>query len=470
MAAKPLYVASDPRLRGAAIQWIALHFFFGTLPPPMLKKSSRHSLSLFSIFFTVFLDLLGVGIVAPVIAVVLLRDDGGMLPMATSYQFKTIILGLLMAAYPLAQFVGAPILGAISDRVGRRKVLLFVLAGSGIGYCMFGLGIRWNSLLLLFFSRIIDGFGGGSLAVAVSAIADISTEHEKARNFGFVGTAIGLGFILGPFIGGQLSDPTALSWFTYSTPFWFAAVLCFINVLLVYYWLPETLKTFMNTPISVWSGVQNIHRALQLRNLRTIFIVVFGLTFGFSFFTQFFQVFLIDKFQFNQKQIGDLFAYIGFWIVITQAILVGRFSKRLSPASILSLSSLGLAISLPFLVIPESAVALLFILPLIAIFQGLIQPSCITIVSNLATKESQGEMMGIYQSIQSIGIAIPPIIAGVIVSVHMTMPTLVAAACTLASWLIFVIFFRKEHRELFGAKTEYVDPGTVGLGGLDGHG
>lgn len=409
----------------------------------------NRGLALTSIFFTVFLDLLGVGIVIPVIAVVVLQNDGSLLPIAMAHQWKTFILGLLIAAYPLAQFVGSPILGAISDNVGRRRVLMVVLAGSCVGYCLFALGIVWKSVPLLFLSRVIDGFGGGSVAVAISAIADLSDEESKTRNFGLVGTAFGLGFIMGPYIGGRLSDPTSLSWFTYSTPFWLAAGLCALNGLLVYLWLPETLKRSVHTKISPWTGVRNVRRAWEMPNLRTMFIVSFVLAFGFNFFTQFFQVFLIEKFAFSQKHIGDLFAYIGLWIVLTQGLLLRPISKRLSPATILTISALCLAIVLPILVVPDNPRALLYLLPLVAIFQGLIQPTSIAIVSNLASKDSQGEVMGIYQSIQSLGIAIPPIIAGLIVSVHINMPTIVAAILTFLAWLIFIVFFRKEHRELF---------------------
>ncbi len=409
----------------------------------------KNALALASIFFTVFLDLLGVGIVIPVIAAVVLENDGGLLPSYVSLEWRPVILGLLIAAYPLSQFVGSPLLGAISDHIGRRKVLITVLLGSCAGYCLFALGIIWHSLPLLFLSRVIDGFGGGSVAVAISAIADISHEDEKARNFGLIGTAFGLGFILGPYIGGRLSDPTTLSWFTYATPFWLAAMLCSINALLVIFWLPETLKTSINTKVSVLTGVRNIRKAWDMPNLRTMFIVSFVLAFGFNFFTQFFQVFLIEKFHFSQKQIGDLFAYIGLWIVLTQGVILRPISRWFSPAGILSVSVLCLAMVLPLLVIPEHPGGMYFILPFIAMFQGLIQPTSIAVVSNLATKESQGEVMGIYQSIQSLGIAIPPIIAGCIVTVHRNMPTLVAAVCTLFAWVLFVFFFRREHRELF---------------------
>ena len=133
----------------------------------------------------------------------------------------------------MAQFFGAPILGAMSDRFGRKKILILSLVGTCIGYLFFGAGIAAASLITLFISRAIDGFTGGNISIALSAIADISDPKEKAKNFGLIGMAFGLGFILGPYIGGKLADPSVVGWFTHSTPFWFAAALTFLNIILV---------------------------------------------------------------------------------------------------------------------------------------------------------------------------------------------------------------------------------------------
>ncbi len=411
-------------------------------------KSMSHRGLLFTIFVIVFLDLLGLTLIIPVLAPLFLDPVNGILPHAHEGT-RTFLLGLLLAAYPLAQFFAAPFLGALSDKYGRKPILLIPLVGTFIGYIIFGYGIITASLSLLFISRLLDGFGGGNLSVALSAVADISTEKTKARHFGLVGAAYGLGFILGPFIGGRLADSSIVSWFNYATPFWFAAGLALFNIILMLFLFPETNHKRIHTKASFFAGIRNIRRAFELKNLRVMFLVVFMLMFGFTFFTQFFQVFLFEKFKYTQTTIGEIFAYVGVWIALTQVVLMRPLSKRYSPQTILSFSIFILAIFFALLVIPHRAFWLYIILPFIAIMSGLIIPSYSAIVSNLGAKDSQGEVLGINQSVQSLAQAIPPVLAGIIVSVHPSAPTLVAAFMTLLAGIIFVGFFNPRNKQNF---------------------
>ncbi len=405
--------------------------------------------SLLPIFITVFIDLVGLGIVVPVLAPLFLSINHGILPPAAPLFMRTILLGLLLSSYPLAQFFGAPLLGGLSDHKGRKKILLLSLAGTLFGYLFFAFGILTHNLVMLFVSRILDGFTGGNISVAMSAIADISDEKSKTKNFGLIGMAFGLGFILGPFIGGKLADPTMVSWFNSSTPFWFAALLALANILLVIWRFPETLTTYVHTKLSIFTGFRNIKKAMSLTNLRTMFTVMFLLSFGFTFFTQFFQVFLIEKFHFTQSQIGDLFAYIGIFIAFTQGFLTRIVAKKFKPRQVLSISVLGLSLVFPLLLLPSDFHYLYFILPFVAICNGLTLPNATTIISNLGSKESQGEILGINQSIQSLAFAIPPIIAGVISSVNMSLPIIAASIIVFTSWIVFVFFYKEKKKEVF---------------------
>lgn len=407
-------------------------------------SAPKRKLSLGTIFFTVFLDLVGLGIVIPIFAPLFLNHSSTILPAATPDNIRSIILGILLASYPLAQFFGAPLLGGWSDRVGRKKALVVSLIGTVIGYVIFAIGIVMGNIYLLFAGRIMDGFTGGNISIAMSAIADQSDEKSRARNFGLVGMAFGLGFILGPFIGGKLADPSIISWFNDATPFWFAAILSTINILMVIWRFQETLHTSIRREMSLLTGFHNIAKAFSIPNLRTMFIVVFFLTLGFNFFTQFFQVFLYDKFSFTQSNIGDIFAYAGIWIALAQGVIIRPLSRRFSPTQIFSYSALILGIALPVLLVPDKAIYLYMILPFVAVANGLTQPNMTAIISGLSSKESQGEALGINQSIQSLGQAIPPIIAGFIVSIDRSLPIIVSGAFTLLAWILFVTLFRNK--------------------------
>jgi DHA1 family tetracycline resistance protein-like MFS transporter len=258
-----------------------------------------------------------------------------------------------------------------------------------------------------------------------------------------IGMAFGLGFVIGPYIGGKLSDPTIVSWFSFDTPFWLAVILTAINLILVIRLFPETLKYKKEGKIDIFAGFKNINKAFHNEKIRTIFIVIFLLTIGFNFFTQFFQVFLIDKYQFTPSQIGDLFAYMGLWIAITQGAILRPLSKKFSPESIMSLSIILLALVFPILLLPDKAIWIYAIIPFIAIFQGLTQPNGAAIVSGLGDAKSQGDILGMNQSIVSLAQAIPPILAGFLTTISMNLPTLFAAGTTFMAWVIFILVFKR---------------------------
>ena len=393
------------------------------------------------IFFTIFLDLLGLGIVIPVLPAVILDPSAGLLPMSYDFAARTLIYGFLIAAYPLAQFFGAPILGTLADKYGRKKLLLVSLLGTMLGYTIFAIGIVTGNIFLLFGGRLLDGFTGGNISIAQSAIADISDETNKARNFGLIGMAFGLGFVIGPYIGGKLSDPSIISWFSYSTPFWVAVGLAAFNIALVLIQFPETLLHRRDVKISLTTGFQNLAAAFTMKKFRTLFLVGFLLTVGFNFFTQFFQVFLIGKFHYTQSGIGDFFAYMGLWIVFAQGGVLRPLSRKFSPTQILTFSTIFLAATFPILLLPDKSFWLYVIIPFIAVLQGITQPNVTALISNMSGRDNQGEILGINQSVISIAQAFPPIIAGIVTSVSLNLPTIFAAGSTFLGWAVFVFVF-----------------------------
>lgn len=403
-------------------------------------RQTTNRLPLTTIFFTVFLDVVGVGIATPTITPLMLRADSGLLSGTYSLDERTILLGYLLASFSIAGFFAGPLLGALSDRYGRKPVLLFSLLLTLSGYLIFALGIQTRSLPLLFLSRIVYGIGGGNIAIIQSAIADVSDTASRTKNFGLMGVAFGLGFIIGPTLGGELANSKTVSWFNFTTPFYAAALLAILNIVMVLLAFRETLATPIIRPITPLTGFQNLAQAFTIRRLRILFAGVFFYTLGFSFYTQFFSVYLLKRFDFDQVQIGRYFGFVGLCIVIMQGLVVRRLSSIYTPQQILRISVAGLAIALWCFLLPQQAWQIFLVAPLMALFQGLTSPNATALVSVSAGADEQGKMMGINQSVLSAAFATPPIIAGYLETINLSLPLMMAGLMALIGWFFFVRF------------------------------
>jgi DHA1 family tetracycline resistance protein-like MFS transporter len=408
---------------------------------------------LIPVFVTVFIDMLGATIVLPVLAPLLTDFTNGIIPIDVSNfsenqlqrlsESRNMIYGFLIAIFPFAQFFGAPLLGAWADKVGRKRVLLLSLVGTFVGYVLFSLGVHYSLIVLLFVSRALDGFTGGNISIAFSAVSDVSKPEEKAKNFGLVSMAFGLGFVVGPVLGGVLSSSSVCSFFSFETPFIAAALLCILNIILVRKYFFETLKEPSTKPFSALQGFYNISKAFRSKQFRILFIVTFLGIFGFSLFTQFLQIFFMEKFNYSVLKIGLFFGFVGIWIAITQGLILGQVRKKLSEISIVKYCIPCLAVVILLYVFPNQSLYLFFLAPFVAIFQGLYRPNLQAIISNTASAKEQGEILGINQSVQSLAMTIPPIIAGFIVSLNVHLPIIFASIFTFLAFAVFIIFYKK---------------------------
>ncbi|RMG56467.1 MAG: MFS transporter [Bacteroidetes bacterium] len=394
-----------------------------------------------TIFLTVFLDLLGVTIIIPILAP-LLKEPDGLLAASVLDGTRNEIYGYLVAVFPFCQFLSAPLLGSMSDKWGRRPVLFTSLFVTLTGYLLFAYGVEIRSLWLLFVGRSLSGLAAGNLSVIYSAVADISTPEAKARNFGLVGVAFGVGFVVGPAIGGLLANDELLPWLSYATPFLFSAALVLLNLALVYFRFPEThANPNPETSISPWAGFANLKKAFTSPALRTIFVTLFMFTFGFAFFTQFIQIYLIDKFLFDEKDIGILFSYLGVVIALTQGGLVRYLSSRFAPVPILAFSLGMLVIAYLLLLVPDTTLGLYAAVPFVAIAQGMATPNLSALLSNSVEARLQGETLGMQQSVRAMGQLLPPVIGGYAVTMALAFPIWLAAASTVVAWLVFLSYY-----------------------------
>lgn len=412
-----------------------------------MKKTFKSPLAI--VFAIVLIDVLGVGILIPIIPL-LLTDPNYPYHLSTlTLSQGFVVLGLLTAIYPLMQFIATPILGQLSDRVGRRPVLAFSLLGTSFSYVVFAFAIITKNIPLLFASRALDGITGGNISVAQAAIADSSTPETRARSFGIIGAAFGIGFVFGPFLGGKLSDPSVVSWFDATTPFWFAAILALLNALAVFFFFNETLKTKAVGSMHLAQSVINIWKAFAGKSLRKIFTVSFLFQAGFSFFTSFLGAYLIYRFSFSQGQIGDYFAFMGVCIVFTQLVVTGFLAKRFSPYAIISVALLGVSLTvLMFTVVPAAWMLYLITLPQ-AMCIGVIMANMTALISRSAPASEQGQVLGIASSVQALAQSAPPIVAGFLAaSLTPSAPIVAGSMFIFLAFLVFFFFARASAQKL----------------------
>jgi DHA1 family tetracycline resistance protein-like MFS transporter len=373
--------------------------------------------TLIVIFLTVFIDMLGVGVLIPIYPLIISQKSNFSVIIINHIDPNSayVMLGWLSACYPLMQFFFTPILGQASDIAGRRKILLISIIGTVIGYIIFALALTEKNVPLMFFARILDGISGGSIAVGMAVIADTSKSENRAKNFGILGVAFGLGFILGPTIGGYLSDNHLSSWFTIKTPFYFLSILGIVNFVLIYFLLPETLPYKQQAKIKILKSVSDLYEAYQKKELCLFLFIVFLFAFGFCLFTSFWGVTLVTYFDFSQQQITNVFAYTGIWIMIGQGLIVRKISGKISEKIMLPITLFLDGACIIFIYfIPNTHANLIFIIcTLLPICHAINIVFCNSfLVSNFTTEHNRGQIIGINASIQCLATALPAILGG----------------------------------------------------------
>lgn len=349
--------------------------------------------SLLTIFLIVFIDLLGFGIILPLLPYI-----------AEKYSANPFQIGLLTATYSFFQLIASPILGRLSDRYGRKKLLIISQLGSAVGYLILGLS---GNLPLLFLSRIIDGITGGNISIAQAYIADVTDQKNRAKGMGVIGAAFGMGFIFGPAIGG------ALSRFSYSTPAYFATVVSLITVVTTILFLKESVneKEASHSP-KTKLNLAEFKRVLSIYPIGLLIIVFFMINFAFSVMQGNFSLWTQKTFNFGPVENGWLFAYIGVLAVIFQIKLLPFLISKFHEKTILKISLffmfLGLVL-IPLSFNPKFLFLALFFLPL---GNGLANPTIQALASENVPREEYGGTLGFLQSAGSFGRILGPIIGG----------------------------------------------------------
>ncbi|MEH2349896.1 MAG: MFS transporter [Nostoc sp.] len=364
-------------------------------------ESKNHSRPLFVLFLTVFIDLLGFGIILPILP--LYAEQFGAKPNEAT---------LLVAIYSLMQFLFAPLWGRFSDRYGRRPILLLTLFGSVIAYA--GLGFA-NSLWMLFLARSLAGIMAGNISTAQAYIADITTPVNRASGMGIIGAAFGLGFILGPAIGGLLigSDPNNAN---FHLPSLFAGGLSLLALLCALMLLPESLNSETKAKIQVHRHRQRRLNLLQLSQ-RPQFCVLLGIyflvTFAVAAMDSTLALWSKQQLNWGPQQTSYLFAFMGIVSTIIQGGLIGFLKKHFGEVKLLILGILGLGLGLLLIGFSQSLILLLVATTLVALGISISQPILNSLISQMTAPEEQGQILGIASSCSALARIGGPTWAGV---------------------------------------------------------
>ncbi len=351
---------------------------------------------LITLFLIVFIDLLGFSIILP------------LLPFyAETFNATPTQVGLLVASYAAAQLVGAPILGRMSDRFGRKPILMISLSGTFIGFLMLGFA---NSLAMLFASRILDGFTGGNISVAQAYITDITDENNRARGLGMLGAAFGLGFIIGPALGGILSV------YGFAIPAFVAAALSLISIIGVLFFLPESLteeaRTALINQTRLKFSLGNLWRAINRPRVGPILHVRFFYGLAFATFQTIFPLYAQYKLGLDARGTGFVLTYVGILVVFVQGFLVGWLVARFNEYRLVFLGTLIMTVSLFAWALASSILFVLVILAPLAIAAGILNTLLNSTLSKAVYPEEVGGTLGISASLESLTRVISPAAGG----------------------------------------------------------
>lgn len=400
-------------------------------------------LNLFTILLIGFVDYVGIGLVYPVFATLLFDVQDPMISQEASLAYRGAMLGILIGLTPLTQFFSSPIMGKLSDLKGRRKILAYGTTAGCLGYGLAIIGIAMHSIFFLFFYRICVGISEGTIAVAQATIADLSSEENKARRFALFNASLGTGFTIGPFLGGKLADPTVASWCGYAVPFIAAGVLCLANLLLILWKFPETCKVQEKISSNLLESVLNIRKVFLWKKMRWMFFAAFAFAFGWSFFNEFIPLLLRARFAFGSNEVGNYYAYGGIWYALSASILTAPLLKYFTPQKIVIKALIGCAVCmLSYLVIHE-AQFMWWILPPFMYCLSAVFPTTGALVSNQASQDNQGEVLGVYQSVIASAMGLSPLLIGSFVGVY---PELTAWGGAFAMFLASAALWQSSRR------------------------
>jgi DHA1 family tetracycline resistance protein-like MFS transporter len=402
---------------------------------------------LFSILLVVFIDLLGFSLILPLLPYY-----------AETFNASKFTTGLLIAVYALMQLIGAPLLGRLSDRFGRRPILLISVFGTFLGFLLFGFA---TTLWMLFAARILDGITGGNLSVAQAYISDVTDAENRSKGLGLIGAAFGIGFIVGPVTGGFLSQ------FGYNVPAFVAAGLSLLNLVLIYAWLPESLTAEKRKQIgeqkkpAVTLGA--LVTALKRPFTGSLLITRFFFSLAFSIFQTIFSLYALAKFNLTARDTGLVLTYVGILSVIVQGFLVGRLTKKFRDDVLIMFAVALMTVSLLGWALAPSVFWLLVVLTPTSLSGGILNTLLSSTLTKAVAQDEIGGILGLATSVESSTRIIAPILGGALLENVGTWSPGAFGAIVMAGVTIYVFTKIYNHPIVINLREQKLAPVPVAI-------
>lgn len=367
-----------------------------------MKKSSP----LFVLFLTVFIDLLGFGLIIPILPIY-----------AKELGASGLVIGIIVGAFSLMQFFFASFWGGLSDRFGRRPIILTSIATMAISYIIFS---QATTIALLIFARLLAGFGSANLSAAQAYISDVTTPENRTKAFGIIGAAFGMGFIFGPLIGGYVKEHFGLEYVGFT-----AVAFCLVNLVSAYFFLPESIAEKNPNSRIIPNPFGDLIDGFNKDIIRQLLVINFVFIVGFSLMQVTASLMWKEIYLLSEAEIGYVFAFIGILAVVIQGGLIGKINKKLGEKRMLVIGNVLMFIgltSMPWVPVNDFIPYELITLVFISFGVAFLTPTINTLLSKVATEKEQGKYLGINQSFGSLARFIGPLIGGPLYGVSYHLP------------------------------------------------
>lgn len=385
-------------------------------------------LSLVGIYLVIFIDNLGASLIIPMLPPIV-HDPAAGLISEGSESFRNGFYGMALGAFSIAMFFGAPLLGALSDGLGRKNTLLLCLSGLAISYVFLVFALAFKSLWLFMAGRLIGGFFSGSLPVAQAAIIDVTEDKQRAKYIGYIMLFVSLGYVVGPLFGGYLSDPELVPWFSLQTPFVFVAALSVVNLLIL-------LLVFQNQQVGADSRASRLPNpiaslldAVRIKDIRTYALLLLLMLVSWNTFFQFIGLYLTGGLGLEQQEVSSFVSWIGFGLASAFLFLVGVAIKMLKTLSMVGLALALMAFCIGGTLISTNVYVLYLLAGLGAVGFGLSYSGLMAKLSISVDASRQGSIMGMAAAIAAFSAGFSGFVFGFVANISISAPIVSALLC-----------------------------------------